>query len=143
MEKRLYRSKHDQKLAGVCGGIAEYFEIDSTIVRLLWLVSVFALGTGVLIYIIAALIIPEKENGGSTINLNKDSDRVYKQESKTYSRSFDEDKNTKLIAYSLIGVGALLFIKRFPLFHWINFRLLFPLILIGAGVLVLGKGFKK
>jgi len=115
MEKRLYRSKHDQKISGVCGGVAEYFEIDSTIVRLLWLVSVFALGTGVLLYIIAAIIIPERENGEGTINLNKDSDGVYKQGNKTFNRSFDEEKNTKFLGYSLIAVGAILFIKRFPL----------------------------
>jgi len=74
MQKRLYRSKHDQKISGVCGGIAEYFEIDATIVRLLWLVSIFALGTGVLLYIIASIVIPEREGSQSTVNLNKDSD---------------------------------------------------------------------
>jgi len=143
MEKRLYRSKVDQKISGVCGGIAEYFEIDSTLVRLFWLVSVFALGTGVLLYIIAAILIPERGNSESKINLNKDSDGVYRHENKTYDKNFDEDKNTKFIGYSLIAVGTILFIKRFPLFHWINFRLLFPILLVGAGLVVLGKSFKK
>ena len=61
MEKKLYRVKEDQKIAGVCGGIAEYFGIDSTIVRLIWAVlTVCGVGSGILIYIICAFVIPEK-----------------------------------------------------------------------------------
>ena len=56
--KKLYLSRTDKKLAGVCGGIAEYFNIDSTIVRLIWVLAAFAIGTGLLAYIICALIIP-------------------------------------------------------------------------------------
>lgn len=58
--KKLYKSKTDRKIFGVCGGIAEYFDIDSTIVRLLWVILVLAFGTGILAYIIAALVIPEE-----------------------------------------------------------------------------------
>ena len=58
--KKLYRSVSDKKLAGVCGGIAEYFGLDATLVRVGWaLVSLFS-GAGVLAYIVCALIIPEK-----------------------------------------------------------------------------------
>ncbi len=57
--KKLYLSRKDKKLAGVCGGIAEYFNIDSTIVRLIWVIAVFAVGTGILAYIICALIMPD------------------------------------------------------------------------------------
>ncbi|MBQ8797652.1 MAG: PspC domain-containing protein [Oscillospiraceae bacterium] len=60
MKKKLYRSKSDQKLAGVCGGVAEYLGIDSTLVRLVWALFVLCAGTGVLAYIACALIIPEK-----------------------------------------------------------------------------------
>ncbi len=56
--KKLYRSENDRRLAGVCGGIAEYLGIDSTIVRLIWVVAVLCFGTGLLAYLIAALIIP-------------------------------------------------------------------------------------
>ena len=61
MEKKLYRSVTNKKIAGVCGGIAEYFNIDPTIVRLIWaIVTVCGFGTGVLLYIICAFVIPEK-----------------------------------------------------------------------------------
>ena len=62
MKKRLTRSKTDRKILGVCGGIAEYLGIDSTIVRLIWVVLVVFFGTGILAYIIAALVIPDYPN---------------------------------------------------------------------------------
>ena len=58
MEKRLYRSRTQRMLAGVCGGIAEYFNIDPTLIRLGWVVFACMGGTGVLAYIIAAIVIP-------------------------------------------------------------------------------------
>ena len=60
MKRKLYRSKTDVKLAGVCGGLAEYFDIDVTIIRILWIVGFFmtAIFSGVLLYIICACIIP-------------------------------------------------------------------------------------
>ena len=60
MEKRLYKSKENRMIDGVCGGIAEYFNIDPTLVRLGWVVFSLAGGSGVLAYIIALIIIPEK-----------------------------------------------------------------------------------
>lgn len=60
MDKKLYKIEDGKKIWGVCGGIAEYFHLDPTIIRLIWLVFVFSFGTGVLAYIIAALIMPKK-----------------------------------------------------------------------------------
>ncbi len=57
--KKLYKSSTDKKIAGVCGGIAEYFNIDSTLVRLGWVLFSLLGGSGVLGYIIAAIVIPE------------------------------------------------------------------------------------
>ena len=59
-EKKLYNSSTDKKLAGVCGGIAEYFNIDSTLVRLGWVVFSLLGGSGLLAYIIAAIIMPDR-----------------------------------------------------------------------------------
>jgi phage shock protein PspC (stress-responsive transcriptional regulator) len=58
--KKLYRSREDRIIAGVCGGIAEYFEIDPTLVRLVTLVLIFAFGLSIWVYPILWLIIPEK-----------------------------------------------------------------------------------
>jgi len=59
MQKKLYRMREGRVLAGVCGGIAEYFNLDPTLIRVIWAV-VAATGSGILAYIICALIIPEK-----------------------------------------------------------------------------------
>ena len=60
MQKRLYKIEEGKKLCGVCGGIAEYFNIDPTVVRLLWIFLVLCAGTGVLAYFVAAIIMPYK-----------------------------------------------------------------------------------
>ncbi len=57
--KRLYRSNKDCMIAGVCGGIAEYFEIDPTIVRLIAVALIFGMGSGLLAYLVGAIIIPK------------------------------------------------------------------------------------
>ena len=59
MEKKLYRVKEGKMLAGVCGGIAEYFNVDPTLIRVAWALLA-ASGTGVLAYLICALIIPQE-----------------------------------------------------------------------------------
>ena len=56
--KKLYRSRKDTKIAGVCGGIAEYFNVDSNIIRLLAVLTIFFGGGGIIAYITAWIIIP-------------------------------------------------------------------------------------
>ena len=58
MNKKLYRVEHGKMIAGVCGGIAQYFNLDPTIIRLAWALFCLFAGSGVLAYIIAAIIIP-------------------------------------------------------------------------------------
>ena len=58
MEKKLYKSNQNKMLDGVCGGIAEYFGIGPTVVRLIWALFSLMGGCGILAYIIAAIIIP-------------------------------------------------------------------------------------
>jgi len=59
MSKKLYLSETDKKIFGVCGGLGEYFDIDSTIVRLIWVIIALS-GVGILAYLIAGLIIPNR-----------------------------------------------------------------------------------
>jgi phage shock protein C len=62
MQKRLV--KKDKKIFGVCGGLGDYFDIDPTIVRIIFLASVLLVGTGVLLYIIMAIIMPDETTAG-------------------------------------------------------------------------------
>jgi phage shock protein C len=60
MEKKLYLSETDKKIGGVCGGIAEYFDVDSTLIRLAWVLLILFGGSGLLLYLIAWIIIPRR-----------------------------------------------------------------------------------
>ena len=62
--KRLYKSRSNRMICGVCGGVAEYLKLDPTIIRLLFALFCFLGGSGILVYIIAAIIIPEEPIDG-------------------------------------------------------------------------------
>src|SRR6056297_3148517 len=84
--KKLYRSKTDRKIAGVCGGIGEYFGVDSTLVRLAAVVLIFASGAGLLAYLVAWAIIPERP---SHVDVSYEAkSEPYKEE----KQGFEEDK---------------------------------------------------
>jgi len=57
--KKLYRSRSDRMVAGVCGGLGAYFDIDSNLIRILWLFSILIGGGGLLLYLIFVLVVPE------------------------------------------------------------------------------------
>ena len=63
MNRRLYRCSHDRRLAGVASGLAEYLDIDVTLVRVIWVVSIFFGGFGLLLYLLMALVVPSEPEG--------------------------------------------------------------------------------
>ena len=67
MKKRLYRSKTDKKLCGVCAGVADYFGIDPTIVRVIWALLAFFYGTSILLF-----VVPEQPAGGGVIDVDSE-----------------------------------------------------------------------
>jgi len=64
--RRLYRSRRDRRLAGIAGGIGEYLEIDPTVVRVLWILSIFFGGFGILLYIVMAFVVPLEPAGDAS-----------------------------------------------------------------------------
>ncbi len=58
MQKRLMRSSRDKKIGGVCAGLADYFDIDPTIIRVVWLLAIFLGGTGLLAYLVLWIVLP-------------------------------------------------------------------------------------
>lgn len=65
MERRLHLSNTNKKIGGVCAGIGEYFNIDPTVIRVLWVLSVFLHGFGLLAYFIAWLVMPRPDGCGT------------------------------------------------------------------------------
>ncbi|MBR2861269.1 MAG: PspC domain-containing protein [Clostridia bacterium] len=66
--KRLYRSKTDRKLTGLCAGIAQYFNADPSIIRLIAVLLCLGAGSGILAYIIASLVVPEEPDNNAELN---------------------------------------------------------------------------
>lgn len=67
--KRLYRSRDDRMIAGVAGGLGEYLGIDTTIIRLLFVLTFFGVGSGVLIYFVMMLVVPEEPLDGDIVSV--------------------------------------------------------------------------
>lgn len=139
MRDRLYRSRENRKIAGVAGGLAEYFDVDVVIVRILFVLAVLAGGSGVLAYIIAWIAIPEEnvvlENGEITTG-----DEPASQENREYYAEKNEceqetrSKRQRNAGFILIGLGVLFLSRQFlgSFFH--N---LWPLLLIIIGIFLL------
>ena len=68
MKKKLYKNSENKMLAGVCSGIADYFDMDPTIMRIIWAVITLAGGSGLIAYIICALIMPDKPDGFTEVD---------------------------------------------------------------------------
>ncbi|MCT4508640.1 MAG: PspC domain-containing protein [Tepidibacter sp.] len=128
MNKKLYKSLDDRVLAGVCGGLAKYFDIDSTIVRVLWILGFFAGGLGIVAYIICAVIIPQESF--SEYNKNK-SKSIYEYNKETHS------KNKVLLGIILISIGVFSLIDEY--LYWIDIERLWPIIFIIIGIYIIVK----
>ncbi|MDD1695779.1 MAG: PspC domain-containing protein [Methanoregula sp.] len=70
--KRLFRSKNNRMLGGVCAGLGEHLDIDPTVIRLVWaVITVLSIGTGIIVYILAWILIPEEDTGSSDQNIQQ------------------------------------------------------------------------
>ena len=142
LSKKLYRSRTDKKLAGVCGGLAEYLEVDSTIVRVVTLVLIFATNFVVLwIYVALAILLPEKDSQSETAQSKvREAELVDENESKSTSKS----NLTLWLGLGLILAGVLL-IARFFLPNWIHYYKLALAIalIVGGGWLLVDYGKKE
>lgn len=68
MKKKLYKSKTDKKVAGVCGGVAQYLGVDSTLIRLALVFLILFAGCGLIAYLVAALVMPDEEDVATVNN---------------------------------------------------------------------------
>ena len=128
--KKLYRSRTDSVLAGVCGGIAEYLHVDVTLIRLAFVALGFLFGSGLLFYILAAIVLPKEP-------LNPE-DTIYTAQDQGYD---SEEKNNTSFALGalLVFIGVVILAQRYiiPLLPQFARGLIWPLILIGLGAYLL------
>lgn len=137
MKQRLYRSRINKKLGGVCAGLADYFDIDVTIVRVILCCAIFLHGIGFIAYIILWIVMPEATTQFASTNAaTQQSDySYYSSEQDVRSR-----RSSGIIAgMALILFGIFLLLNN--LLPEFNFEDYYPILLILGGMLILAHGY--
>ena len=144
MNKKLNRSVKDKVISGVAGGLAEYFEIDPVIVRVLFVISLFFHGAGFIAYIVLWIAVPEApyvfetaSNVGASGTTNAETDIKANNPAAAYFKSLDEKKvkRNRNIGIVLIVLGCIFLADNFiPRIHFGDF---WPIVLIALGVSLL------
>lgn len=154
MAKRLYRSRSDRMIWGVCGGLAQYFDIDPVIVRIIAVLLVFASGAGILAYIVLAIVVPLES---SEVTEPKDVIRENVEEMRqtasqlgqeirsTFGREEDTSeerakarhRNRNILGIILVVIGVIFLLASFNLLWWLRWEYLWPLVIIAIGALII------
>ena len=153
MSTKITKSKTDKVIDGVCGGLAEYFGIDSLLVRLAFVALMFINGIGVILYIILAIIMPTAEkldqSPKETIqeNVQEMGERIKEagQEfGNTISKKTEEKHSNRAFWFGilLILIGIIFLLKNFNFIRWFDSDLIWPLIIILIGVWLLIKRWR-
>ncbi len=141
MTKRLLRSRTDRYVAGVCGGLGDYFEVDSAFVRLLFALAAFAGGTGVLAYVVLWFTVPE-EPVSTSKSINQEIPMEKKKEpAAPLSKESKRERGGALGGIILIVLGLLFLADNFlPGF---DFGHLWPVLLVAIGLGILLRGNQR
>jgi len=131
--KRLTRSTTDRKIAGVCGGLGEYFDVDPIIFRIAFLFAFFMGGSGFILYIVMILVVPQKQIGFQH-NQNPDDEIIIEDFSDEKKKGI-KDATLLVLGTMLILFGIFFFIIRAMPFHFHAF--FFPTLLVVVGILLL------
>jgi phage shock protein C len=141
--KKLTRSSRDRVIAGVCGGLGEYFGIDPVLFRILFVVATLAGGSGVLIYFVLSLAIPDA-NAPASQTWEQSIERNAEQFAKSVENMGGDfgAKAKPYAGFAMVAVGTWLLFANLGLTLF-NFAMLFPAILIAIGVIVIIKGIRQ
>ncbi len=159
MEKRLYRSQSDRILWGVCGGLAKYFDMDPTIVRIIAVLTVFISGAGIIAYIILAIVIPlENSKSASPRDTIKENVEEIKETTSELGREVQStltgktnaERETEIrhrrrnvFGISIVVIGVLLLLGSLNVFWWMRWTYLWPLIIIAIGLIIVFSNRRK
>ena len=144
--KRLRKSKEDSMLFGVAGGLAEYFDVDPTLMRAAWIVFILAsAGTALIAYIVLAIIMPRQEPVHSqTVQAASESAEEPAEDASQPTPRNNETGSWKarrnLFGVALVAVGVLFLLSNLGLLFWWRWDVLWPLALIAIGAaLIIGR----
>jgi phage shock protein C len=145
--KKLYRSKNDRVIFGVCGGLGEYFEVDSLILRILFILLTFTGGSGIIIYLILAVIIPngegQKIKGKEFIGEAQEKTQEIAEELKENGSWIKSTKN--IIGLIIVFIGLNILFERafdFSPFSFVNWGVVWALIIVIIGTKIIFSGKK-
>lgn len=134
MEKKLLRARNDKVLAGVCGGLAKYLGLDATLLRIVWAILLISPGgIGLIAYVLAAVIIPQEPLAYEDESFGEMDFEKAKEE---------QEKRITYTGLFFIALGAFFLLKKIVRFH-IDFDYVWPLIVMGIGVLVISNSKKR
>lgn len=134
--KQLYRSEKNRVIAGVCAGLAEYFNLDPVIVRIFAVLITLFGGSGVLLYFILWIVIPtESAVGKKSENNIKNNVEEIKDTTKSVV-----GKNSHMWAGVLfVSLGLIFLFNNFGIFHFLNIGKLWPILLVALGLIILSR----
>ena len=147
MKNRLYRSRHDRMVAGVCGGLADFLGFDPTLIRLAFLLLALANGAGLLIYFLMLIIVPENPDETPS-ELHTPGENDLGERIRAWSNDVGggdiSARNAIFIGGFFIFVGLLFLLRNFNIFpwQWLNLTTLWPLLLIIAGLTMLWRFYR-
>jgi phage shock protein C len=152
MERRLVRSRTDSMIAGVCGGLGRYLGIDSIWVRIVFvLLALSGGGIGVLIYLVLWLVMP-REGAGQPATT--DTVRAGTEEIAERARAMGDEMRERLaqpgprlislVGLVLVGFGVVLLLRELDVVwaRWLDFDVLWPVILVVLGIVLIARHFK-
>ena len=155
--RRLTRSAHDRMWAGVAGGLAEYFDLDPALVRLMWVAAtVITAGAAVPVYILAWIILPRDDRPpvgyppmtdyaptssftSTSAPSTAEPGSAWWQSEPYAGRPHIHRHHPRTTGIVLVTLGVLLLAANAGVFSWIEWRTMWPLIFIGLGVMLLGR----
>ncbi|OGC95872.1 MAG: hypothetical protein A2W25_03260 [candidate division Zixibacteria bacterium RBG_16_53_22] len=140
MPKKLYRSRKERMLAGVCGGLAEYFNVDPTLVRLATVALTLAWGTGILAYLIFWFVLPQRP---LELTVSEPDKEAHPESQEADSGDSDMSNAALFFGIILVVVGFLILLGNFISLAWLSFGRLWPLILVALGIVIILKGSGK
>ena len=136
-ETRLTRSHDDRVIAGICGGLAAYLDIDSVFVRLAFVILLFASGIGFPIYVILWIVMPEQDSQSSS-----DAEVIQKnlgEMGETVSSVVSRIGRPGTVGILLVLFGAYFLMSQLGWLNWISGAAFWPLVVIGFGIYLLVK----
>ncbi|HEY7625226.1 MAG TPA: PspC domain-containing protein [Candidatus Limnocylindria bacterium] len=151
MSHRLERSATNRVIAGVCGGIAEYLAVDATLVRVVFVVLALFGGAGLLAYIVLLILMPQPGRPAPFVSASSataPTDATARMDPDPAApstvapvdpavRAAEAERRRMAVGYLLIGLGVVFLLSNAGVFKFVQWQFLWPVVLIGIGVLFL------